>query len=85
MVLGIILSQDKYSRLRSVIGRATPRRVTGIFRDFFCWTMKREKERKIKRREGREYETKEGKKEGDNKCASICNESFRNESRFHRI
>lgn len=47
--------------------------------------MKREKERKIKRREGREYETKEGKKEGDNKCASICNESFRNESRFHRI
>lgn len=37
-----------------MIGRATPRRVTGIFRDFFCWTMKREKERKIKRRGGRE-------------------------------
>lgn len=45
-----------------MIGRATPRRVTGIFRDFFCWTVKREKERKIKRRGGREYGTKEEKK-----------------------
>ena len=53
MVLDIILSQDKYSRLRSVIGRATPRRVTGIFRDFFLLDGEKG-EREKDKKEGRE-------------------------------
>lgn len=69
-----------------MIGRATPRRVTGIFRDFFLLDgEKGEREKDKKEGREREYGTKEEKKEEGNKCASICNESFRNESRFHRI
>lgn len=62
MVLGIILSRDKYSRLRSMIGRATPRRVTGIFRDFL-FNGEEEKERRGERR-GREGTERKRRRRG---------------------
>lgn len=49
----------------------------------FCSTVKRRKREGEREGEGG-YGTEEEEERG-NKCASICNESFRNESRFHRI